>query len=170
MNGENIFLLQAGERAYRIEIDRDGSVRMLEPKAIDADVRKLSDGRYSVIIGGRSFEVTAETPAVDEIYTAQVNGRLYRFRIGEEHREPLGKITTEPSRRIEILAAPMPGMVGRLAVEEGSVVEKNQALLTLEAMKMENEIRSRQAGKILKIHVKQGETVEKGQVLITVSI
>jgi biotin carboxyl carrier protein len=60
----------------------------------------------------------------------------------------------------------MPGMVLDVKVTEGDAVKKGDALLVLEAMKMENIIRSTGAGVVKKIHVKKGVAVEKSQVLI----
>lgn len=62
--------------------------------------------------------------------------------------------------------APMPGLVARVEVVEGEHVKKGQGLIVLEAMKMENEIKSTQDGVVTKIHVKQNVTVEKGEELL----
>jgi biotin carboxyl carrier protein len=60
----------------------------------------------------------------------------------------------------------MPGKVLKLLVQEGQEIDKNQSLLILEAMKMENEIRAEKAGVIAKILVKENQSVESGAVLI----
>ena len=64
--------------------------------------------------------------------------------------------------------APMPGLVVRLEVERGQEIKPGQGLLVLEAMKMENEIRSQVEGIIDQIEVKPGEAVEKDEVLLTI--
>lgn len=64
------------------------------------------------------------------------------------------------------LNAPMPGLVLKLEVNEGDTVEKGDALLILEAMKMENVIKSKGAGTIKKICVDVNQKVEKSQLLI----
>ena len=63
----------------------------------------------------------------------------------------------------------MPGRVVKLLVENGSVVEKGQGLLVLEAMKMQNELRAPRAGTVREIAVKAGDTVDAGRVLLTVA-
>lgn len=65
-----------------------------------------------------------------------------------------------------ILKAPMPGLVVRIAVEEGSQVEAGSPLVVLEAMKMENELRATGPGVVKGVKVKAGQAVEKGQVLV----
>ena len=64
------------------------------------------------------------------------------------------------------LKAPMPGLVVRVAVEEGSKVEAGAPLVVLEAMKMENELRATASGVVKGVKVKAGQAVEKGQVLV----
>ena len=61
----------------------------------------------------------------------------------------------------------MPGLILEVSVEDGQEVKEGDALLILEAMKMENVITSPRDGKIKKIEVKQGEAVEKKHVLLT---
>ncbi|MFI5206664.1 MAG: biotin/lipoyl-containing protein [Gemmatimonadales bacterium] len=62
--------------------------------------------------------------------------------------------------------APMPGKVLRVLVEAGLPVTQGQALIVVEAMKMENELRSPGAGTVDRVHVRAGDTVEKGAPLI----
>ena len=60
----------------------------------------------------------------------------------------------------------MPGVVVSLLVAEGDVVEEGQALLVLEAMKMQNEIAAPTAGEVRHIHVAEGEAVSAGAKLV----
>ena len=64
------------------------------------------------------------------------------------------------------LKAPMPGLVVHVAVEPGEVVEPGAAVVIVEAMKMENELRATAAARVERILVAPGEAVEKGQVLV----
>jgi biotin carboxyl carrier protein len=67
------------------------------------------------------------------------------------------------------LAALMPGVVVRIAVGEGQEVAAGEVLLVLEAMKMENEIRSDRSGTISKVHVAVGQQVQTGEPLVSFS-
>ncbi len=60
----------------------------------------------------------------------------------------------------------MQGTIVKIAVEEGQHVEEGDLVVVLEAMKMENELRSAAAGVVRSVRVKPGEPVEKGQVLV----
>jgi biotin carboxyl carrier protein len=64
------------------------------------------------------------------------------------------------------LRAPMPGLVVKVEVAVGDVVAPGQGLVVMEAMKMENELKSEGAGRVTRIHVEPGSTVEKDQVLV----
>ena len=63
----------------------------------------------------------------------------------------------------------MPGIVREILVEAGDVVQPGQALLILEAMKMQNEIRTDRAGTVSSIHIAAGDTVDKGAKLIEIA-
>jgi biotin carboxyl carrier protein len=80
--------------------------------------------------------------------------------------ESLGMSHNEEGEETEVVA-PMPGKVLSVDVSIKDLVTEGQALLVLEAMKMENVIRSPREGVIAKIEVKAGVAVEKGAVLVT---
>lgn len=67
------------------------------------------------------------------------------------------------------IKAQMPGKIVRVNIKPGDAVEKDQSLLVMEAMKMENEIRAPQAGRVEKIEVNEGQAVESGALLLTLS-
>jgi biotin carboxyl carrier protein len=69
-----------------------------------------------------------------------------------------------------VLKAPMPGLVVRVEVRTGQVVEAGEALVVVEAMKMENELRASQRGTVEQVHVQAGDRVEKGSALVTLSV
>ena len=72
------------------------------------------------------------------------------------------------ARHAGTVRAPMPGKVLRVLVEAGLTVAPGQALIVVEAMKMENELKAPGPGRIGRVHVRPGETVEKGAVLVEI--
>jgi len=66
----------------------------------------------------------------------------------------------------EPLKAPMPGLVLAVHVSEGQVVEAGQAVVVMEAMKMQNELRSQARGVVERVRVQPGAAVERGAVLV----
>ena len=66
------------------------------------------------------------------------------------------------------IRAPMPGKIVKLLVGEGAEVRANQGLLVVEAMKMQNEVKSPKGGTVRKLAVKEGDAVGSGDLLATV--
>lgn len=132
---------------------------------LQADVREVEPGIYSILIGPRSLEVKLENNG-GRTY-ASVGGR----RLPVEIRDPrsmargAGSINFSGPRTI---ASPMPGKVVRLLVAEGDEVEAGRGLLIVEAMKMQNEIKSPKAGRVAAIHVSEGSAVGGGDAMMVV--
>ena len=68
----------------------------------------------------------------------------------------------------EAITAPLPGLVLRISVEEGSTVEEGDEVMVLEAMKMESPITAKKTGIVAKINVSQGDQVTAGQELFSI--
>ena len=68
-----------------------------------------------------------------------------------------------------VIKAPMPGLVVRVEVRKGEVVEVGKGVVVVEAMKMENELRAQTHGIVEQVHVKAGDRVEKGAPLVTLA-
>lgn len=80
----------------------------------------------------------------------------------------VGSAAARPSSGDGRIKAPIPGLVSRILVEEGAVVENGAPVLVLEAMKMENEIRAPRAGTVQSISVKSGQIVKLGELLLEI--
>lgn len=134
-----------------------------------ADLRHLGRAKvYSLLLDGRSFEFTVERS--DE--GLELAGGAGSFVIGvEDARTHAARSKTAGARGPtgpRVIKAVMPGIVRELCVAEGDAVEQGQALLILEAMKMQNEIRADQAGTVRKLFASADQTVEKGEKLIEI--
>ncbi len=123
---------------------------------------------YSLLVGGRSFEVHVY-PA-ESGYQVLVHGNLYLARVEDERERRLRAALAgaAPENREFHLKAPMPGLVVAVPVNEGAAVEKGDVLLILESMKMQNELKSPRAGKVARVRVKTGDSVEQKQTLLSV--
>ena len=101
--------------------------------------------------------------------TFSINGKDLSLKYQDQWDVLLEKMgfDSEESTQNQPLIAPMPGLVLSVEVKPGDVVQKGQALVKLEAMKMENLLRAQTDNQIVaKVHVSQGENVEKNKVLI----
>lgn len=136
----------------------------------DLDMIRNEDGSYNVLFNNRSYSIEVLDVLRDEKWVKlSIDGEVYDVELKDEVDalvERLG-FSDVTDAGAEDCLAPMPGLVLSVDVEKGAEVESGQPLLILEAMKMENVIKSAHAGVIDEIRVVSGDKVEKGQVLIT---
>jgi 3-methylcrotonyl-CoA carboxylase alpha subunit len=136
-------------RGFEIEIDGE---------QISADGTLGEDGALSAMIAGAKNAGYFFSDG--SIFDLFAGGRHYRITLPD----PLSAETAEAASGG--LTAPMPGTIRALAVKAGDRVEKGEALLILEAMKMEHTIRAPSAGTIRSLNCDQGTMVEAGVVLV----
>jgi biotin carboxyl carrier protein len=133
-----------------------------------ADVVETTPNSFSVLLGGQSHEICV-TPSPDGKLHLQT-GRLEftaevidpRSWSGRRH----GGVEAEGRQQI---VAPMPGKVIRVLIVRGERVEAGQGLLVVEAMKMQNEVRSPKSGTVERVLVEEGQAVNAGEVLCVVA-
>lgn len=130
----------------------------------EGSVVEVQPGMYSVLLAGRSYEVRI----VDgrESLKVQVNGRSIEMQLFDPRETMAGSGAVEQSGRLDV-KAPMPGKVVCLLVEVGELVVPGQGLVVVEAMKMQNELKSPRTGRVTKIAACAGATVAAGEVLVT---
>jgi acetyl/propionyl-CoA carboxylase alpha subunit len=136
-------------------------------RRVEADAVKISPGVYSILLDGRSIEVRVETLADSLLLHAA--GREYRVEIVDPRswrRTRGGGIDLAGRQQI---SAPMAGKVVRVLVAPGQQVETSQGLLVVEAMKMQNEIRSPKTGTVERLFAKEGQTVNAGEILVVIA-
>lgn len=119
----------------------------------------------------KSYEIAiAEDPPASGQLTVHVNGRVVTAAVGTS-RESWGQRGHEAGGAGEgpqPVRAPMPGKVIKLLVKSGDQVAARQSVVVVEAMKMENELRSPKAGTVAAINVTEGTLVEAGTVLAVI--
>lgn len=164
------FIAKLGEQSYSVEIEEIG--KSLYRVAVDGneflvDGKKTGRTNYSLIVDNRSFEIEVDN-AEDE-YRVLVDGRNYHVSLVDERRVRVGGGQSEfQLQGRQKVSVPMPGKVIAVLVSEGDSVERGQGLVIVEAMKMENEVRSPIAGEVKEIKVKPGDAVDGGAVLVIV--
>jgi biotin carboxyl carrier protein len=159
-----------GKALRVVELERDAErwKITLDGQPIAADAAEIAPNTLSLLLGGQSYEIRV-TPFPDgalklqtglQEFTAEVvDPRAWR---GRRH----GALEAEGRQHV---LAPMPGKVVRVLVRAGDTVETGQGLLVVEAMKMQNEIRSPKGGTVERLNVKEGQPVNAGEVLCIVS-
>jgi biotin carboxyl carrier protein len=165
------------------EIEIGGRVRTVA-------VEKASAGTYRVSLDGETHEVDAARVGVFglsllhretgfsrdvQVTPASAAGELLVSMAGRTvavtvngRRSRRSGADSGSSEGVQSVTAPMPGRVVRVLVSAGDEVAARQGLVVVEAMKMENELRSPKAGRIREVSVSAGDSVEAGRVLLVV--
>ncbi|MDB5137559.1 MAG: gcdC [Mucilaginibacter sp.] len=164
------YLKVNGSIDYKIEKGKDKL--LINNKKIDADIQQLNPSTYHIINDLKSYN--AEVISFDrEAKTAEVkvNGSIYSVTAKDQFDILLDQLglSSLNSAKVSELKAPMPGMVLKLFVNEGTEVKKGDNLFILEAMKMENIIKSPADVTVKTVKIKPGDKVEKGQVMLIFS-
>ena len=104
-------------------------------------------------------------------YQIQIDGRTYQVKISDAVDQQILKMNlkSKKSNQLKELRAPMPGLVRQVNVQVGDQVDSGDVLFILEAMKMENVLKSPVNGLVSDLFVKPGESVEKNQILLSFS-
>jgi biotin carboxyl carrier protein len=131
---------------------------------------QIVEGRVQARIGGRSYDIEARE-IDDGSYLLFVGDRVVECRVDERikivdpKRLRSGQNSGGHHHGVAQIVAPMPGKVVRVQVEAGATVEKGTGVVVVEAMKMQNELKSPRAGMVVAVNVKAGDTVNAGDVL-----
>lgn len=148
--------------------DSGGSVRAAENgHALAVDWQMIAPGSYSLLIHGESYDARI-FPAPGEPpgnWLVAVRGKTFRVELIDPRARRRAVAGSGDEGPQEVLA-PMPGRVVKVLVEADQQVAAGDGLLVMEAMKMQNEIKARRAGKVEKIYVAEGAGVETGARLI----
>jgi biotin carboxyl carrier protein len=158
------FLVDGQRRLISLEKKGDRFVIRKGNSSVEIDVQAISGEAISIIVGERSYLV----------HIVRDKGKKYIAIAGEvlvvqppgagEQRIDRGEEGGGKGRTL--VKAPMPGKVIMVSVAEGDAVRKNQTLAIVEAMKMENEIKSPLEARIKKIYVASGDLVDSDKPLI----
>ena len=161
--------VRIGGEAATLIVERDGDTGIFTYAREGGDsIRKIFSmhaagaGRYSVLIEGRSYDVTFAGHG-----EVAVNGRTVRMEVYDRRKLRARRAAAKGEGR-QTVSAMMPGQVIRVLVEVGQAVETGQRLIVVEAMKMQNEMKSPGPGKIVEIRTAPGAAVAAGQVLIVI--
>ena len=153
-------------RTARVDLASDGRFQV-DGAAVNAEVQEtIRDWQWLVRIDGASHEVTVLTRSPLRL---SIDGVEVEASAADERSLAATRGTRQESGGRHEVRAPMPGLLKAVHVREGDVVERDAALVTLEAMKMENELRAPAAGRIAKLEAREGTKVEGGAVLVVLT-
>lgn len=148
---EGRVLAEIGDRVYSLDVrqmEPDGYLFFLNTNVHECRVSARAGAKDTFDIGlhGRSYEVTIVDPK-----------RLRSGQNSDRHQHGVAEIVAQ-----------MPGKVVRVQIEAGTAIEKGAGVVVVEAMKMQNEMKSPRDGVVVSINVKPGDTVNAGDVLAVI--
>lgn len=132
---------------------------------------EVVDGVFHILYKGTKYH--AHVLAVDllaKVFKLRVDGHIFEVQLANEF-DRLAKdmgLSAEVQQKGGDILAPMPGLILDILVEEGQTIKEGDPLLILEAMKMENVLKSTGEGVVKEILVTKGQTIDKHETLIAI--
>jgi biotin carboxyl carrier protein len=156
------FLLDVNASQYTFQMNDVDNITLNDS---DVNNQHVLDNNKSKLVSVK--EVNHELKR----YQIQIDGRIYHVQISDAVDQQVlsMNLKSKKSNQLKELRAPMPGLVRQVNVNVGDQVDSGDSLFILEAMKMENLLKSPVNGTVSDLFVKPGESVEKNQILLSFS-
>lgn len=156
-------------KTHRVELARGEKLWLckVDGQEIDVDAQLTARDVLSVLVGGKAYEIKRERSLQGELHMV-IGSARYAVDVQDPRslrsRRALSGADAGPQK----ITAPMPGKIIRILVAEGDNVTAGQGVIVMEAMKMQNEMKSPKDGKLHKIITAEGSTVNAGDTLAIV--
>jgi biotin carboxyl carrier protein len=162
-------------RSYALEVRREGArvEASVDGRRYELEARETEAGAFLLLAaGGRVYECRANgaagAAAAGGAREVQIGDEVFQVRLVDPKRLRGARgAGAEASGRAQVTAS-MPGKVVRVLVEAGASVEAGDGLVVVEAMKMQNELKSPKSGTVVEVRAEAGATVNAGDVLVVV--
>lgn len=162
-----MYKVKSGNRVF--EIEKKGEEFFVDGTQIKWDIIRTGENQFHVLYKNQSFNVEViEMMKEEKKVRLMMNNKEIELQVEDRFDQLLHQLGMDKttSSKANNLKAPMPGMVLKVLVDVGVEVNAGDSVLVLEAMKMENVLKSAGAGKVKAVKVKAGDKVEKNQVMI----
>jgi biotin carboxyl carrier protein len=156
-------------KTHRLELTRGDKMWLckVDDQELEVDAALTARDVMSVLVGGKAYEVKRERSLQGELHLV-----IGSARYAVDVQDPRSLRTCRTAGGAEAgpqnLTAPMPGKIVRVMVAVGDEVTAGQGIIVMEAMKMQNEMKSPKDGKVQKILTSEGSTVNPGDTLAVI--
>ena len=158
-----------GDHELTINVTEGMALVEIDGRQYNLAVRNPEGASYLVFNNQRVYDCRVESlPKSRKGFDVSVKGRHHFITIIDPRRLRTDENSDRHHHGATEIAAQMPGKVVRVLVEVGAQVEKGAGVVIVEAMKMQNEMKSPRAGVVVSVNVAPGDTVNAGEVLATV--
>lgn len=163
------YITTIDSQEYTIDVNDDGHVQ-IDGQTFNVDFCGLPDtSLYSLIMNGQSYDIDIDRNEAQ--FNVTVKSVFYEVKVEDERTRRLAGLRGGLSEAVgEIfIKAPMPGVVAAIPVAEGQSVAKNDVVIILESMKMQNEFKAPRDGVINRIRVQKGDRVEQNAIMLSIA-
>jgi biotin carboxyl carrier protein len=143
---------------FTFEYRREGGAPVMR----EASLIEVEPGIFSILFNGRSYD--ARVVSLAEGHAVRLNGQTSIVEV-RDPRAITRKGRAGSGEGLQKIASPMPGKVVRVLVAKGDMVDAGAGLVVVEAMKMQNEMKSPKAGRVVSVTAREGATVAAGEIL-----
>lgn len=159
-------IIEDQEHELNVSVDGGRVHAEIDGRVYDLELREPEPGSYLFLRDAEVHECRVDK--AHDGFEVSLHGRNHAVTIVDPKRLRSGQDTHGHHHGLAEITAPMPGKVVRVQIEAGATVEKGSGIVVVEAMKMQNEMKSPRAGVVVSIKVKTGDTVNAGDVLAVV--
>ena len=158
--------IEIAERVRVVEYAPGSAEVLVDGVAVAVEARELRPGVLSLIVEGRAWRVVLEEDATGP--AVLIGGERLAYRVDDPRSLKARRAHGGGSDGPRPIKASMPGRVVRVLAVKGEAVAAHQGVVVIEAMKMQNELKSPKDGVVAEMRVKPGNTVAAGDVLAVV--
>jgi biotin carboxyl carrier protein len=162
-------LLDDREHELVLDLNDRHVVAEIDGRRYALDVRASDENSYLIFKDTQVYECKVNShPGSRDTFDVLVRGNSYPITVIDPRRLRTDQESDRHHHGTTEITAQMPGKVVRVLVEAGQEIAAGASLLVVEAMKMQNEMKSPRAGVVVSVNVGAGDTVEAGQLLVAV--
>lgn len=161
------YVVDVGGRSMVVELD--GDIARVDGTEVQVGLSDLPGTPVTLVsIGTEVRRVGVSRGPSRGRYSLSIDGRRYDVEALDERTHAIRQLSAATAAPVgpAPLVAPMPGLIVRVNVTVGDAVKAGQGLVVMEAMKMENELRTASAGVVKAVRVAPGTAVERGAALV----
>lgn len=162
-------MYKATVNSKQFEITTEADVFQVNGKSFPLNIVEVEAGYFHILHHHQSYRAeVVKADTATKTFTIKINGKTLVVELKDKFDLLLEKMGMKGGSlaKVNVLKAPMPGLIIDMKVNVGDHVKAGDQLLVLEAMKMENVIKSPAEGTVKNVSVRKGDRVEKNQVLI----
>jgi biotin carboxyl carrier protein len=153
----------------QIKIDGARVLAQIDGRSYRLEARVSKQGFHLLMLDGRVYECRVDADAGRrELREVQIGSREFAIKLVDPKRLRGSQSVGAQADGASQIVAPMPGKVVRVLVEQGAQVEAGEGIIVVEAMKMQNELKSPRNGTVTTLQAHAGATVNAGEVLAVI--